>query len=161
MYYNMALSRQLDNKQLILLKQGKGFFHIGVDTDGTTNPYDLGFETIIQNQQEDYIGARSLKREADYDKERRQFVGLKIDGNGTGVKAGAHLVANNKNPVSEGFLTSAWQSPTAGCTIGLGMINRGLQRMGEKVFIYDDKNISTATIVDRCFYNPKGERMHE
>ena len=28
-YYNMALSRQLDNKQLILLKQGKGFFHIG------------------------------------------------------------------------------------------------------------------------------------
>ena len=146
---------------LLNLRIDKGFFHIGVDTDGTTNPYDLGFETIIQNQQEDYIGARSLKREADYDKERRQFVGLKIDGNGTGVKAGAHLVANNKNPVSEGFLTSAWQSPTAGCTIGLGMINRGLQRMGEKVFIYDDKNISTATIVDRCFYNPKGERMHE
>ena len=28
-YYNMALSRQLDDKQLILLKQGKGFFHIG------------------------------------------------------------------------------------------------------------------------------------
>ena len=28
-YYKMALSRQLDNKQLILLKQGKGFFHIG------------------------------------------------------------------------------------------------------------------------------------
>ena len=28
-YYNMELSRQLDNKQLILLKQGKGYFHIG------------------------------------------------------------------------------------------------------------------------------------
>ena len=28
-YYKMALSRQLDIKQLILLKQGKGFFHIG------------------------------------------------------------------------------------------------------------------------------------
>ena len=28
-YRNMALSRYLDNKQLILLKQGKGFFHIG------------------------------------------------------------------------------------------------------------------------------------
>ena len=28
-YHKMALSRQLDNKQLILLKQGKGFFHIG------------------------------------------------------------------------------------------------------------------------------------
>ncbi|SVC75745.1 uncharacterized protein METZ01_LOCUS328599, partial [marine metagenome] len=25
----MALSRYLDDKQLILLKQGKGFFHIG------------------------------------------------------------------------------------------------------------------------------------
>lgn len=28
-YRNMALSRQLDEKQLILLKQGRGFFHIG------------------------------------------------------------------------------------------------------------------------------------
>jgi len=28
-YRNMALSRYLDEKQLILLKQGKGFFHIG------------------------------------------------------------------------------------------------------------------------------------
>ena len=28
-YYKMVLSRRLDEKQLILLKQGKGFFHIG------------------------------------------------------------------------------------------------------------------------------------
>jgi 2-oxoisovalerate dehydrogenase E1 component len=28
-YYQMALSRRLDDKQLILLKQGKGYFHIG------------------------------------------------------------------------------------------------------------------------------------
>ena len=28
-YQNVALSRYLDDKQLILLKQGKGFFHIG------------------------------------------------------------------------------------------------------------------------------------
>ena len=28
-YQNMAMSRYLDDKQLILLKQGKGFFHIG------------------------------------------------------------------------------------------------------------------------------------
>jgi len=146
---------------LLNLRIEKGFFHVGVDTDGTTNPYDLGFETIVQNQQDDFIGARSLKRSADCDQDRRQFVGLKIDGNGSGVKAGAHLVTNNKNPISEGFLTSAWQSPIVGCTIGLGTINGGLQRMGEKIFIYDDKKISTATIVDRCFYDPKGGRMHE
>ena len=28
-YYQMMLSRRLDDKQLILLKQGKGYFHIG------------------------------------------------------------------------------------------------------------------------------------
>ena len=28
-YSKMFVSRTLDNKQLILLKQGKGFFHIG------------------------------------------------------------------------------------------------------------------------------------
>ena len=28
-YYKMSLSRKLDDKQLVLLKQGKGYFHIG------------------------------------------------------------------------------------------------------------------------------------
>ena len=28
-FYQMSLSRYLDKKQLILLKQGKGYFHIG------------------------------------------------------------------------------------------------------------------------------------
>ena len=28
-YYIMALARELDNRMLTLIKQGKGFFHIG------------------------------------------------------------------------------------------------------------------------------------
>ena len=105
-------------------------------------------------------GLRNLAYKIEKNK-KGHYIVLKIDGNGSAGKAGAHLVTNNKNPISEGFLTSAWQSPIVGCAIGLGTSNGGLQRMREKIFIYDDKKISTATIVDRCFYDPKGGRMHE
>ena len=49
-YYQMTLSRCLDNKQLILLKQGKGYFHIGAS----------GHEAV------EIAAAKSLKPSYDY-----------------------------------------------------------------------------------------------
>ena len=37
-YKLMYLSRKLDDKQLIMLKQGKGFFHIGQHVPGMADP---------------------------------------------------------------------------------------------------------------------------
>jgi sarcosine oxidase subunit alpha len=60
---------------------------------------------------------------------------------------------------SEGFVTSAFISPTLGKTIGLGLLERGFERKGETIQLYDDDQTVTARIVDTCFYDPDGERM--
>jgi sarcosine oxidase subunit alpha len=50
-------------------------------------------------------------------------------------------------------------SPTLGKTIGLGLLERGFERKGETIQLYDDEQIVSARIVDACFYDPDGERM--
>ncbi|MFQ5982883.1 MAG: 2Fe-2S iron-sulfur cluster-binding protein, partial [Woeseiaceae bacterium] len=44
---------------LMLLRTEKGFLHVGVDTDGTTNPLDIGFGRVVENKKGDFVGARS------------------------------------------------------------------------------------------------------
>ncbi|MFQ5983481.1 MAG: glycine cleavage T C-terminal barrel domain-containing protein, partial [Woeseiaceae bacterium] len=132
----------------------------GVDTDGMTNPLDIGFGRIVENKRGDFVGARSLKRPEDQRTDRRQLIGFEIEGNGSTVLAGAHFVAGNGvGQRSEGFVTSAFQSPTLGKTIGLGLLERGFERKGEQLQVFDEGRIVTARIVDACFYDPDGDRM--
>jgi len=142
------------------LRLEKGFLHVGADTDGSTNPFDIGFGRIVANKKGDFIGARSLKRAEDKRADRRQLVGFEIvDGDAT-VVAGAHIVTGSgAERRSEGFVTSACLSPTLGKTIGLGLLERGSQRKGEKIQLYDEGQVVSARIVDACFYDPAGERM--
>jgi sarcosine oxidase subunit alpha len=143
----------------MVLRLEKGFLHVGVDTDGMTNPFDVGFGGIVANKKGDFIGARSLERAEDRRDDRRQLVGLELDA-GTTVLAGAHIVTGNgAGRRSEGFVTSACDSPILGKTIGLGLLERGFERRGEKIRLYDDGQIVSAQVVDTCFYDPDGERM--
>jgi sarcosine oxidase subunit alpha len=147
-------------ESLMVLRLEKGFLHVGGDTDGTTNPLDIGFGRIVANKQGDFIGARSLKRAEDLRADRRQLIGFELDDNDATVLAGAHIVTGNGvKRRSEGFVTSAFMSPTLGKTIGLGLLERGAERGGETIQLYDDEQIVSARIVDACFYDPDGERM--
>ena len=56
-------------------------------------------------------------------------------------------------------MASAGDSPILGKTIGLGLLERGFERCGEQIELYDDGQIVSARIVDSCFYDPDGERM--
>ncbi len=144
---------------LMVLRTEKGFLHVGVDTDGTTNPFDVGFGGIVANKKGDYVGARSLQRAHDQSADRRQLVGFELV-NGGSVLAGAHFVVRcGKDRRSEGFVTSAVFSPILGKTIGLGLIERGFDRKGEAVQIHDNNTQITATLVGPCFFDPDGERM--
>ena len=147
-------------ESLMVLRLEKGFLHVGVDTDATTNPLDIGFGRIVANKKGDFIGARSLKRAEDKRTDRRQLVGFELDDGDATVLPGAHIVAGNgAGRRSEGFATSACMSPTLGKTIGLGLLERGFERKGETIQLYDDEQIVSARIVDACFYDPDGERM--
>jgi len=145
---------------LMVLRTEKGFVHVGVDTDGTTNPLDIGFGAVVERKQRDFIGARSLARPNDRRADRRQLVGFELLDRNASVQAGAHFVTGgNGGRRSEGFVTSACDSPTLGRTIGIGLIEGGFSRKGEEVLVYDNGRDMPARIVAPCFYNPSGERM--
>ena len=146
-------------ESLMVLRLEKGFLHVGADTDGTTNPLDIGFGRIVANKQGDFIGARSLKRPEDRRTDRRQLVGFEVEEDAT-VLPGAHIVTGSgAGRRSEGFATSACLSPALGKTVGLGLLERGFERMGETIQLYDDGRVVSARIVNPCFYDPDGERM--
>ena len=145
---------------LMVLRTEKGFVHVGVDTDGTTNPLDIGFGAVVERKGRDFIGARSLARPNDRRADRRQLVGFEPLESNASVQAGAHFVTGgNGGRRSEGFVTSACASPTLGRTIGIGLIEGGFGRQGEEVLVYDNGRNIPARIVDPCFYDPSGKRM--
>ncbi len=147
-------------ESLMFLRLEKGYLHVGVDTDGTTNPLDIGFGRIVANKNADFIGARSLKRAEDRRADRRQLVGFEVADRDASVLPGAHVVTTNgAGHRSEGFVTSACFSPTLKKTIGLTLLERGFERRGENVQLFDEDRLVTARIVDSCFYDPDGERM--
>jgi sarcosine oxidase subunit alpha len=144
----------------MILRMEKGFLHIGIDTDVSTNPIDIGFGNVVAAKKGDFIGARSLERSEDRRIDRRNLVGCEaLDASAT-ILAGAHFVtATGGASRSEGFVTSACRSPTHGKTIGIGQLERGFERTGDVVEIYDQGCRVAARIVDICFYDPTGEMM--
>ncbi len=142
---------------ILALRIEKGFLHVGVDTDGMTNALDVGFGGIVANKKTDFVGARSLQRAEDQRTDRRRLIGFEVE-NGT-VLAGAHFVSGKRIRRSEGFVTSVFESPVLGKTIGLGLLERGFDRKGETIEVFDDDRLATARVVNPCFYDPDGERM--
>lgn len=146
---------------LMVLRTEKGFLHVGSDTDGTTNPYDVGFGGVIDKQQGDFVGRRSLLRPHDRRPDRRQFIGLEPVSTSDRLVAGSHLVTSSGDKRrSEGFVTSACWSPTLGRSIGLGLLERGFTRKGEVVTVFNEGRSFAARVVHPAFYDPAGERMH-
>ena len=146
---------------LLVLRMEKGYLHVGSDTDGTTNPIDAGFGWVVDRKKSDYVGRRSLQRPYDRAGTRRRLVGIEAGDGSTEFAAGAHIVSTvNGSRRSEGFVTSACGSPTLGKPIGLAMLERGHERKGEIVQLFDEGRLTLARIVEPVFYDPAGERLN-
>jgi sarcosine oxidase subunit alpha len=163
----MAAGRRYDItpfgvEALLVMRTEKGFIHVGVDSDGTTNPFDLGFGAIIERKHGDFVGRRSLQRAHDRHTGRRQLVGLETLDPQQALVAGSHLVtrAADGKRRSEGFVTSACWSPTLARTIGLGLLERGFARQGDAITVFDAGREFEARVVAPAFHDPTGERMH-
>jgi sarcosine oxidase subunit alpha len=145
----------------LVLRLEKGFLHVGGDTDGTTNPLDLGFRNMIEKKSGDFVGRRSLSRANDQRPQRRQLVGLEpLVGSDT-LLAGAHIVTRSgETRRSEGFITSAAESPTLGRCVALAQLEGGNARTGETVTVFDAGKCIQARVVSSAFYDPNGERMN-
>jgi sarcosine oxidase, subunit alpha len=145
----------------VRLRIEKGFLHVGSDTDGTTNPLDLGLGPLVDRKPGDFIGRRSLLRPHDRRGDRRQFVGIEPIDESAVFAAGAHIVTGDGDSRrSEGFVTSACRSPILGRSVGLALLERGSARLGQQVTIFDAGRTAMARIVTPSFYDPTGARMN-
>ncbi|MFL9863469.1 sarcosine oxidase subunit alpha family protein [Paraburkholderia fungorum] len=148
---------------LEVMRTEKGYLHVGADTDGCSNPLDIGWGKIIEKKTDDFVGRRSLQRPADKATGRLEFVGLESADPKVPLPVGGHFV-NGSAPqlpaASDGYVTSACTSPMLGKSIGLGILRNGASRLGEEVNIYAKGRIISARVVPTAHFDPKGERLN-
>ena len=144
---------------VLLLRLEKGYLHVGVDTDGTTSPADVGWGAIAAKRKSDFIGKRSLARPDNQRADRLQLVGL-TDAEAALLVPGAHLRLPGTTEGSDGWVTSASHSPALGKTIALALLRGGRARVGEKLAVHDLDRSCAATIVSPTFLDPEGKRLH-
>jgi sarcosine oxidase, subunit alpha len=138
----------------------KGYIHIGTDTDGTTQPSDIGFGRGVQNKTANFIGRRSLSRPVSCDAGRLQLVGLIPIDRRTRLPVGAHLARNPPPTRTEGHVTSSVMSPELGRPIALAMLVGGATRSGEHIGVHHLGTTIGAEVVPLPFVDPTGSRLH-
>ncbi len=144
---------------LLLLRLEKGYLHVGVDTDGTTSPADVGWGEVAARKSADFIGKRSLDRIDNRRSDRLQLVGLATN-EATALLPGAHLRLAGTTEGSDGWVTSAAVSPALERPVALALLRGGRERLGETVIVHDMDHHGAATVVSSAFYDPEGKRLH-
>ena len=148
----------LGMEALDVLRVEKGYLEVGVDTDVSTSPLDVGWATPIAKKTADFVGKRSLALPAFTRPDRLQLVGLKTSDTTQFVPVGSHVICQSTGK-PEGHITSSVLSPTLGCSISIGMLKSGHSREGDEVIIDIDRNQFVAKVVPLTFYDPEGNRL--
>ena len=120
-YSKMFLSRELDKKQLILLKQGKGFFHIGATgheaaelaAANAINP-DRDFSYPYYRDQAFCIGLGMTSKEL-----LLSFLAKKDDPNSSGRQMPQHFGSKKLNIVSQSSPTGTQYLQAVGAAFAL------------------------------------------
>ena len=136
----------------------------GSELNGNTTAGDLGLSRMM-SRKKDFIGRAMAARSGMTDPGRPVLVGFRPVDRTARLRAGAHFVARDAEPVAandEGYMTSTVFSPALGHWIGLGLLSRGADRMGEIVVAHDpvrgaDQEVE---VVDPVFVDPEGARLH-
>jgi len=135
----------------------------GSELDGRTIPYDVSLEGML-SKKKDFIGKRSLTREAFLNPKREKVVGVVPLDKKTTIPEGSHLVkdgnAFSPNPKLGHVSASCW-SVEYNNPFSLAIIQDGKNRIGEKLYAVsplNNKNIAVE-IVSSHYVDPKGERV--
>jgi sarcosine oxidase, subunit alpha len=147
---------------LLMLRVEKGYLHVGADTDGTTNPLDLGWGPVIAKKQSDFIGRRSLSQPEALRTGRFRFCGIEPLDPAKALPIGAHVLdtLSDGRRRSGGYVTSSCFSATLGRWIGLGIVRDGPDREGEIVTVVGNGIEMQARLRGPVYLDPEGERLH-
>ncbi len=135
----------------------------GNELCGTSTAQDLGMGRMLSTKK-DFIGRTLAGRPAFNHDDGFRLVGFKPVDRRQRLDAGAHLMAQGKAATmenDEGWLTSVAFSPELQCSIALGFIKRGQERLGEVVVANDPvrQRRIDVEIVSPHFIDPEGERL--
>lgn len=144
---------------LMTLRIEKGYMHVGVDTDGTTLPQDVGLWTGSSRKTANFVGRRSLRRPAGMDPDRPRLVGLQPMDRKTSIPVGASLSSASTPHVAEGHVTSSCFSPAISAPIALAQLARGAGRLGERLWCDAMGTRIEVEVVSTPFFDPKGARL--
>jgi sarcosine oxidase subunit alpha len=134
------------------------------ELNGQTTAGDLGFGRMLSTKK-DFIGRVLAQRPALTGPDRPTLVGIKPVDRAARLRAGAHFLplgASASAENDEGYMTSVTYSPHVGSWIGLGLLKRGPQRLGERVRAYDPVRNGDVEVevVSPVFVDPDGGRLH-
>lgn len=135
----------------------------GPELNGTTTPRDVGLGSMVSTKK-DFIGRTLGARPGLVDPERPSLVGFRPVDHFCRLRAGAHFVAGDARPDAkndEGYMTSVAYSPLNGHWIGLGLLKRGPERIGEIVQACDPVrgDHTLVEVVSPVFVDPEGGRV--
>jgi len=135
----------------------------GSEIDGRVIPSDLSLEGML-SKKKDFIGKRSLNREAFINPNREKIVGVVPLDKKSMIPEGSHLVSSSNaslpNPKLGHISASCW-SVEYNNPFSLAILKDGKKKIGEKLYAVSplkDKNIAVE-IVSSHYVDPKGERV--
>ena len=131
-----------------------GMLSYHADADIHTNPYELGLDRLVNLDMEaDFIGKAALKRIRDEGVTRMQ-VGLVIDADALKGPNTTFWPINSAG-TQVGKVTSAVYSPRLKRNIALAMVDVDHAHIGMQVEVVLPSGPTTATIVERPFFDAK------
>ncbi|SIQ98486.1 N-methylglutamate dehydrogenase subunit C [Rhizobium sp. RU20A] len=135
------------------------------EINGTVVPADLGFGRMVSATKADFIGRAMLAREGLTDLDRPRLVGVKPVDPKDGFRTGSHILAEGAEATLEndqGYVSSSCYSPSLGHTIGLALVKRGPERLGERVQIWNSLRgeFTMGVLTSPVFIDPDNARLH-
>jgi sarcosine oxidase subunit alpha len=135
----------------------------GPEIDGRTIPYDLALEGLV-SKKKDFIGKRSLQKEAFNIKDRQKIVGLIPTDKKTSVPEGSHLVKDKdaKLPNTKlGYVSSSCWSVENNNPFSLAIIKDGRNMIGKKLYAVSplNKTAVEVEIISSHYVDKEGTRV--
>ena len=143
-----------------VLRAEKGYIFVGQDTDSETMPHDIGMGGPRDKRHDTFVGDRSLFTPFARRGGRRQLVGIATTDDQP-IPVGAHPVTQADGKLrSIGYVTSSYWSSALGRPIALGLVEDGHKRHGEELQFEHLGTRYPGTLVESCFLDPTGARLH-
>ncbi|MEX2482316.1 MAG: glycine cleavage T C-terminal barrel domain-containing protein [Gammaproteobacteria bacterium] len=141
-----------------LLRLDKGHVIVGHDSDGTTNPFEVGLGRAIAKSKTRCVGRHALAVLGE--RVTRQLIGFSCADPRAAAIEECHLVIDGERIA--GRVTSVGWSPHCAAVIGLAMVENPLAVSGERCRVrVTDRSLIDVEVVPLPFYDPGNTRQHD